>query len=198
MESTIAYRVHVKLGPAEFKAVGPEETVKEQLAQFYIAASQPPASHGNGNGRNGNGAGPANGNGHGNGNGAESAPLAVAAPDLELRTDVDPRIIGRLFKEENGCIMLRALPKGGDRNAEALLLILWGYYVLKNQIEVTGRELVTSIRQSGINLPRVDETLSKKDVHGFITTGGAGRRKFYSLNNSGLEHAASQARKVFE
>jgi len=45
---------------------------------------------------------------------------------------------------------------------------------------------------------RNDETLDKKDVRGFITFGGAGRRKYYSLNNTGMEYAASQAKQIFQ
>src|SRR5262245_14226448 len=97
------YKVHVKLGQAEFQAEGPEETVKERLAHFYIAATTAPFAppgngNGNANGKNGNGAA------HMNGNGAEPAALQDVAPDLELRTSVDQKTISRLFREEHGII----------------------------------------------------------------------------------------------
>jgi len=117
MATATPYKVAVKLGQAEFSAEGPEETVKEQLAHFFIAATQPlsPQIKGNGNGT-------VHGNGHANGNGGHGAP----APEAE-HTSVNQAIIDRLFKEDrDGILSLRTLPKTDDRNADALLLILWG------------------------------------------------------------------------
>ena len=185
MSSATAYKVHVKLGPAEFEAEGPEETVKEQLNHFYIAATQPFIQH------------PQNAASGNNGGSTVAVPPADTATSAGPATDVDPKIIDRLFREEDGVVVLRAKPKGEDPNGEALLLILWGYFVCKNQIEITGSELVNSCKKSGIKLERVDETLDKRSIRGFVTTGGAGRRKSYSLTNGGMEHAASQARTIF-
>ena len=38
MSTASAYKVHVKLGQAEFSAEGPEGTVKQQLADFLLLA----------------------------------------------------------------------------------------------------------------------------------------------------------------
>jgi hypothetical protein len=204
--NTSAYKVHVKLGAAEFEAEGPEETVKEQLAHFYIAATQPVVSqpvqtNGNGNGKNGGSTIHVNGNGNGNGIGAETAVNPVnpyASPDLELRTRVDPKLIARLFKEKNGVMTLSVLPKSDNRNQETLLLILWGYYVLKNQLEVSSMELLTAMRGSGVtNLNRIDETAEKKDYRKCFTCGGSRKGKRFGLSNCGLEIAEEMAENIF-
>jgi hypothetical protein len=194
--SNLAYKVRVKLGASEFEAEGPEDTVRQQLDHFYIAATQPLAQRANTNqptntaGNETTGKHPA-----AEGNGDGPTPI----PDLEQRTTVDPMIINRLFRDESGILVLRVIPKVEGRNGEALLLILWGHYVLRNQLEVPGTELVASIKRSGINLGRVDETLSRKGMEGFVNTGGSGKwRKFYSLTNSGLEHAEEVASHILK
>src|SRR2546430_1964531 len=64
MTATNPYKVHVKLGQAEFSAEGPEETIKAQLASFFDLAATTP-QHFNGTSHsNGNGAIHANVNGH--------------------------------------------------------------------------------------------------------------------------------------
>ncbi|MCI0420680.1 MAG: hypothetical protein L0312_15880 [Acidobacteria bacterium] len=180
MTAATAYKVHVKLGQAEFSAEGPEETVKAQLASFLgLAAAQPIPPH------------QINGNGHsnGNGNGAHSAP-----PGESAHTDVDPTVVARLFKEDrNGAISLRTLPKTEQRNADALLLLLWGHLVRKEQVEVRAKELIAGMRQSGVpNLTRVDEILVKYDM--YVTSGGVRRGKWYSLTNPGIECAENLAK----
>src|SRR5438105_2117965 len=71
MSALIApYKVSVRLGGDEFKAAGPEQIVKDQLATFLdiARASQhnSPPLNGNGNGH-ANGTRSSNGNGHANG-----------------------------------------------------------------------------------------------------------------------------------
>lgn len=196
--STVAYKVHVKLGPAEFEAEGPEETVKEQLAHFFIAATQPSPLP---NKTNGNGTSNGNGAFHGNG---ESEPKGdssgLASDGLELRTSIEPTVLQRLFKRsDDGLVSLRALPKSDARNADTLILILWGHFVLKNQGEVGAGDLLSALRQSGItSLDRVDETLERKGYVDFITTSGSRRHKSYGLTNRGMTYAQNVAKAIFD
>jgi len=101
-----------------------------------------------------------------------------------------------LFKEDrNGVISLRTLPKTEERNADALLLLLWGYLVRKEQVEVTARDLIAGMRQSGVpNLTRIDDILEKYDM--FVTSGGVRRGKWYSLTNPGIECGEGLAKEM--
>ena len=193
MGSAIAYKVRVKLGPAEFEAEGPEDTVRQQLDHFYVAVTQPLHSHV----RQGDGGNETGKHSNKSSDSTEASSPPELEPGVKSRPDVDPKIIARLFKEKDGVVFLSALPKAEDRSGAALVLILWGYYVLKGRMELTGKELVNSGKLSGINLDRVDETLDKKGNQRFIATGGAGRRRCYSLNNTGMEYATSLAREIF-
>src|SRR5437588_1927071 len=106
MNAATSYRVSVKLGAAEFDAEGPEDTVKEQLAHFFIAASQPSLfpSKSNGNGAShvtslDNGQPKAE---------AQAETSGFACDGLEFRTSLDLATLQRLFKHnEEGLITLR-------------------------------------------------------------------------------------------
>jgi hypothetical protein len=194
MSTATPYKVSVRLGQAEFSAEGPEDTVREQLAHFFIAATQPLPIHVTA-AKNGGAS-----NGHGD-DGTHVTPPAAAdrtAPTAAaVATAVPPEVVARLFKEDqNGFLSLRTLPKTERRNADALLLLMWGYLIRKSQDEVRARELIAGMRQSGVtNLNRVDETLEKYDQ--LVTSGGVRAGKWYRLTNPGIETAEGMAASIF-
>jgi hypothetical protein len=186
------YKVHIKLGQAEFSAEGPEETVKTQLASF-LAVAPNYAEHGNGNGHangkavavNGNGTNGVNGNGH-----------AELQPTGAWQTCLESSLIKRLFAEgKDGLISLRVLPNTEEKKSDAIFLILFGYLILKDQSEVKAGELLIAARQSGLTLSRIDDTMDKFDV--LVTRGGIKRGSRYALTNPGIEYAESVAAKMF-
>ena len=48
--------------------------------------------------------------------------------------DLDPDLIKQIFDVcQDGAVVLKMLPDGPDREADAMLLLLYGYYLLKNE-----------------------------------------------------------------
>lgn len=79
------------------------------------------------------------------------------------------------------------LPKGQQKLADGLLLLLYGFRKLKQQEMVLSLDLMKAARQSGIQLPRLDRTLAKHKE--LVVEGGAGKGKRYGLNNLGITRA---------
>ena len=78
-----------------------------------------------------------------------------------------------------------ALPKTEDPDADALLLLVYGYQELRpNDYPVSGVRLMQSAKQSGLHqVDRIDRTI---DAHTqFVNSAGSRRGKKYSLNNQG-------------
>jgi hypothetical protein len=179
MSATIAYKVQVKLGQAEFSAEGPEETVKEQLGHFFIAATKLPISPQiNGNG-----------NDDGNGNHFESSPSHSAA------TGLSPETVKRLFADDGKIVSVRRLPISEERDADVLFLILLGYLILRDQEKVKASDLLAAAKQSGIRLTRIDQVLDRFDQ--LVTRGGYKRGSWYCMTNPGQEHAEGIASRIF-
>lgn len=191
MTSATPYKVQVRLGQAEFSAEGPEATVREQLASFLQIASIHPAS-------SQDQVGQANGNGHTNGNGKHVEAPMIPAPSSGQEKWVDTRNNGRLFSEDqrNGLISVRVLPKTEEREADTLLLILFGFLTIKNQIEVKASVLLKSAQQSGVNsVSRIDTILDK--YASLVRRGGIKRGSWYALTNPGIAHGEKLAKEIF-
>ncbi len=87
-------------------------------------------------------------------------------------------------------------PAAPSRDADVLLLVLFGYLVLKNQDEVKASVLLAAAKQSGItNLSRIDRALDA--YPGLVTKGGVKRGSWYALTNPGIAHAERLAKDIF-
>ena len=179
------YKLHVKIGNAEFNAEGPEATIKEQFQTFINTISATTA------------VGPQT-KGHTT---LQEPPIPFLPSvqeqnpsDFELpflssyQSTIDKSILDRVFsKDQNGIISLRIRPTGNERVPEALLMILYGYRVLCNEEEVLSNRLLEAMRQTGLPITRVDRAIvSKTDV---VTKGGFRRGGKYGLNNPGIAEA---------
>lgn len=164
------HKVKIKVGPYEFEAEGDKEAVEAQLAQFMELINKAPAT----------------------------APLKLPAaatqkpehPEVDPEIHQDPKLADAVilcFRDENGLISLNMLPKTKAFAADSLLLLLYGYRVLKHQNQVLGGHLLKAGKQSGLQIDRVDRVL---EAHGeFILKGGARKGARYTLNNRGIEKA---------
>lgn len=192
--SQTAYKVHIKLGQAEFSAEGPEGTVKQQLADFLELAPRYAEQ------RNG-AAGHLNGHANGKATGKAGEVIPPAddlSDDPNGEVMLSPTLAKRLFAEnKDGMISLRVLPNGNseDKVGDALFLLLFGHLALKSQSEVKASILLAAAKQSGVNLLRVDHSLDRYDH--LVTRGGIRRGSRYALTNPGIEYARSVAEKMF-
>lgn len=187
------YRVRVNLGNAEFDAEGDKDTVMEQYRLFLDAVrAAPPA--------------PAP---------AESSPppAAPAASERPLNSELlgltrdDPSVsngpsdaltadlMARIFSTDRGVVSLRLLPQGRQRDADAILMLLYGYAKLQGETHVLGTALMKAARQSGILIDRIDRVIAQHN--GLFIRGGARKGARYALNNQGEARAKAMIEGVF-
>ncbi|HET9280860.1 MAG TPA: hypothetical protein VFR24_02750, partial [Candidatus Angelobacter sp.] len=79
---------------------------------------------------------------------------------------------------------------------DALMLTLLGQRTFRNNDSVTGSELTDGLRQSGLNVGRVDWRLEKLANEGLIIKIGSGRASRYRLTNQGMARAQEVARNL--
>jgi hypothetical protein len=168
-----SYRLKVRVGDSEFDADGPEETVKAQFDLFLMALKYAAPSPRNTLGVNAAG-----------GAGANPAP----ASPTENAT-IEDNTWGRFFLEEpDDHVSLKVLPESKNRNADAIMLLLYGYLKLRKKDTITASDLLTMANKSGLHLDRIDRCLPAGHRK-FINRGGSHKGARYSLNNQGQLYA---------
>jgi hypothetical protein len=158
------HKVRIKIGDAEFEAEGSEESVKQQYADFLAALAV---------------AGP------------QKAPKADGAKGNNQQDAAEPdkSALTRLFQVDGDLVSLKFLPKTETATPDALMLLLLGYALLKNQEMVLGTQLTRAARQSGLaKIERVDRAFGKYGDD-FLQRGGAKKGTRYGLNNQGTNKA---------
>jgi hypothetical protein len=163
------HKLRIKIGDAEFEAEGSQESIKLQYDAFLAALAVTPRAPA---ARGGEGGG---GIDHGGG---------------RTTTEDQDQLIAKAYigDADKDLVSLRYLPKGENREADALLLLIYGYSKLKGAEAVLGTQLLRAARQSGLTLDRVDRHVAKYDS--FLRKGGARKGMKYSLNNQGFVKAA--------
>jgi hypothetical protein len=165
-----SYKLHIKVGPHEFQGEGSEEAVKKSFEEWKLMI-------------------------------ASAGPSPDTNPDSTRRSDsggvLEEAHIARLYlldeKKKRGLVTLRLLPRGEDRDPDAVLLILLGFGRMRDQIEVPVTQLKPALKQSGCNVDRVDAVVAKYLREGLLNKGGSGKGGKYSLTNSGTQKAISLA-----
>jgi len=172
-------RLKLKIGEAEFEADVPENKVQPMYAQFLLMLerrSQAPV-------RLFDAGAQVYPQEHDieatvrDGSSAES----VSEPEF-LHETFDQTLLPRIFDlHDDGAVTLKVLPKGPDTNADAMLLLLYGYYRLKNEEYVLATQLFRAADQSGISLRRPANEQVRNGR--FVIRGGQrkGRRPFRPL-----------------
>lgn len=76
-----------------------------------------------------------------------------------------------------------------------MLIIMYGYRILGEQQDITAVTLAESMRQSGLQIDRLDRIVMV--YREFIRRGGAKRGTRYSLNNLGVTRAETILRDMY-
>lgn len=165
------HKLHVKIGQHEFEAEGQEQVVNEQYEKFLAAVStspiQPPSIH-----------------------------TENKVQKVETRDGIAPELLERAFSVDNeGIVSLRVRPNTATRNADALVLILYGFRVLRQSSEVPVLAVMEAARQSGIQIERADRAIAPHNE--LVIRGGTRRGGRYGLNNAGVVHAENLLREMF-
>jgi hypothetical protein len=181
-------RLKLKIGEAEFEADVPENKVQPMYAQFLFMLER--RSHVPiqlfGTSAKANEQQP-----------EIEATVQTGSSAASLNDAFDQTLLTRIFDlRENGAVTLKVLPNGPDKNADAMLLLLYGYYRLKNEGYVLATELFRAAEQSGISLRRPANEYVRNGR--FVVRGGQRKGSHYSLNSQGLAMAKEITAKILE
>jgi hypothetical protein len=166
-----AYRLKVRVADSEFDAEGPEDTVKVQFDAFLAALSS---------------LGKPSQNGKPSKNGSRDGSTEA------LGTDADPvgeETWNRFYKLEGETdVSLKVLPATQNQNADALVLLLYGYLHLREVDTVNSADLLNMAKKSGLRIDRIDRNIPAEHNR-YISKGGSRRGTRYGLNNQGQAYA---------
>jgi hypothetical protein len=170
MDST-PYRLKIKLGQHEFEAEGEAHIVQQQFEAFkalVTAAPQTPPP-------------PPPPDIAFAGSSPETPPPRKDAPP-----DVDKNI-SKIMRLDGRIISLTVKTRSTD---DAILILLYGQKVLRDNDAVTGAEIMDGIKATGgFGLKRVDRNLEKLGEASDVIVMGENRKKRYRLTNTGLAKA---------
>jgi hypothetical protein len=166
------YRLKIKLGADEFEAEGPIQVVQSQFAAFkelvearqQFAATQPPVV-------------------------IPTLPVNADTPKPE--TPVINERLDKIMQLSDRVVSLTARPTSGE---DAVLLLLYGQKVLRQNDAVTGSEITQGVSATGgLAINRVDRLLDKLSDGGDVIVIGERRGRRYRLTNAGVAKARQVA-----
>ena len=152
-------RLKMKFGNAEFEAEVAEDKVQPMYDQFLSIL----------------------------GHEGRDTPSRARSDEPPRRTS-DPGALARIFDlHDDGAVVLKVLPDGHDKEADAILLLLYGYRLLKNEECVMATQLFRAAEKSGISLRRPVKLCVQNSR--FVTRNGQRKGSNYALNSHGLAMA---------
>jgi hypothetical protein len=197
-------RIKMKMGDAAFEADVPEDRLQPMYDNFIAMLERRKSRtvrrvfSQNGNARNDKIFG-----GH--------TDAVKPEPDVCLppAAEIDPaeelykqNLLVRIFDVHlDGFVILKILPQGDEKDenekvAEALLLILYGYWRLKNERHVLATRLLCAAKHSGIFAHRVAPKLTTHDR--FVVRAGHRKASTYALTPLGLARAEEIGNKLID
>jgi len=177
-----SYKIQVKIGDSEFLAEGGEETVKAAFKQFLEAIKSAVPARPT--------AAPDAPKNESSGDDKTSLPMERAEPP-------DRALLEQIFSKEGDLLSLRLLPPPDrkSRQADAAILLMYGYRALLQLQEVPVTKLTEGLRRSGISVTRLDRFIG---VHtSLFMKGGTRIGGRYTLNNQGVRTAETWLRSWF-
>jgi hypothetical protein len=128
------------------------------------------------------------------------AGLPPAAAADRVAGDGDPALRS-LFTVDAAqqLITLRASLNGQHRNADAALLLLYGYQTClggNGEAEVPAARLRAALAASGHRLKRPDRALTPHLIAGLVRKGGRHKHETYALTTPGSQRAAALVRRL--
>jgi hypothetical protein len=185
-------RLKMRIGEAEFEADVPENKVQPMYNQFLSMlerrhqAPGTPVSYASLSGT---------------ATEANRTPVVEVAPrngsPIEPFGETpDKALLMRIFDlREDGTVTLKMPPTGADANADALLLLLYGYYRLKNEEYVLATQLFRAAAQSGFALRRSANEYARHSR--LVVRGGHRKGSHYSLSSQGLAMVREITARIF-
>jgi hypothetical protein len=163
---TIPYRVRAKLFDNEFDAEGPEEVVKadyqlfvETVERLRVAPAPP--------------------------NPLKPPPVGNGGETHD--SEIEPAVLQRIFRVDGDQVTLRVLPQSQQREADGVLLLLYGFRVMAQQQDVLSSRLLVAAQTSGLNVERIDRALVP--YMELVNKGGIKAGSRWGLRNTGITRA---------
>ena len=122
--------------------------------------------------------------------------LPPSRPSSEQAEEPGPLAKLVRYDPRSRIISLRALPEGGQPEADALLVLLLAYQQMRGDDEVLVTLLKEALRQSGCPVARLDRAVSAHLREHMIVKSGTGKGGRYRLTNKGLGRAEELARQM--
>ncbi len=167
------YRLKVKLGEFEFDAEGDDQAALEaQFRAFQeMVGSLPSPSRA-----------------------AIEATTPEPAPTVQPTEAVADQNLNRIMKSEGRVISLTAPPTDV---VEAVLLVMYGQRILRNNETPTGSEVIDGIKATGgLDMGRTERLFQRIASTGDIVLLGEGRGKRYRLTNTGINRVRQIAARL--
>jgi hypothetical protein len=178
-------KLKVKVGPHEFDAEGPKDEVSAQFSAWKeLIAALPQASP----------------------EPAKRSVATVIPPTAitEVKTREGFAMPWDIFGDQTDrdLMTLRVHPPAGEtRDADAILLVLYGYRKAGNDgqgvAEVPVTKLKESLDVSGLRIPRIDRAVAPYIRSGYILKAGRAKGGIYRLTNTGYARAEELAHRLF-
>lgn len=164
-----AHKITLRIGDYEFSAEGAEKLVESQFSRFLEVISRASTSQ------------------------APPAKSPQSPPPGDNGSPLPADLLRRVYTVEDENVSLRLLPRTECRDADAILLLLYGYRQ-QGETDVLSVRIKDSARQSGLNFQRIDKALLPNQE--YVTEGGAKKGKRYGLNNRGINRAEEIIREM--
>lgn len=163
------HKLRVKIGINEFEAEGEPEWLSTQLQTWRELVSAAPRM------------------------------TPPAQPLQEVETPIDgekldeelaPKL-GKVFSVDKNkkLVSLRVQPTGNDRDADAIVLLLFGYAQLLGESDVLVGLIKESMAVSGLRVDRIDRAIAPHQTAGYVRKGGTAKGSKYRLTNTGESKA---------
>jgi len=171
-------KLRLKVGPHEFDAEGPPETVSAQFEAWKQLITAFPAGR----------------------ELTPPKPSKLSNMVEEVQTKDGRRATWDIFdvEDERKLVTLSVHPTGEKRDADAVLLWLFGFRQAFQLNEVPVTRLIQALEISGLRPARIDRALGPHLREGLVLKGGHGKGGKYRLTNTGLARAEELARVLFE
>jgi hypothetical protein len=179
------YKLRVKLGADEFEAEGSQDYVETQR-DFFISRIDKAGAHIDHKEK------PAADTKKG-----EHSPTGkVDSKPPVNNLPVSLEAMGKIVHQNENLITLTAMPGGDNAEGDALLLLLLGHKVLRNEDLILAGDLVAGMKQSGFSsVDRMDRVVLKVGSS-FVSSVGNRKGKKYRLLNPGVTKAKELAEKL--
>lgn len=130
---------------------------------------------------------------------SRGTPLPLAAADSDANEQPKNPYAARVFSddERRDLLTLRVHPSGESKDADAVLLLVYGYGEMRGMEDVPVTKLTRSITMSGLRGNRIDRLAGEHVRANLITKHGAGKGGKYALTNTGRARAEKLVEELY-